>query len=237
MRFLKRNELAPYVIVNGRHGLRFAADPFSVMDHDIVGTGAYEPEISALLVSLLHSGDVFWDVGANTGPHSMTVKKLLPDVDIVAFEPVPLVFSRLRQNATLNRLDIQMLCVALGRQRHYGTLSVMETGNTGLSSFRPWDDAEYSSTLRCWCDTGDDLVAAGFTSPNVVKIDVEGYELEALEGMRGILETSSLRAMVVESHPSRLGGEGDIGRLLQAVGMRVDRALDERNYLLVRNET
>ena len=94
-----------------------------------------------------------------------------------------------------------MLCIALGRERHYGTLSVMETVNTGLSSFRPLDDVDYSSTLRCWCDTGDDLVAAGFASPNVVKIDVEGYELEALEGMRGILETSSLRAVVVESDP------------------------------------
>ncbi|MDX6689273.1 MAG: hypothetical protein QOG15_730 [Solirubrobacteraceae bacterium] len=184
----------------GLDGLEWEADPLDWMDQQILKTGSYEPEIAEHLVERMRSGDVFWDIGANAGVHTLRVKAARPDIAVIAFEPSPSQYTRLRHNATINDLDIAAYCVALAAQRGYQRLSVVDIGNSGLNSLKPRDGVSYSGSFRCWCDTGDDLVSAGAESPSVMKIDVEGAEDEVFAGMPRTLASRRLRHIVFESN-------------------------------------
>jgi FkbM family methyltransferase len=165
------------------NGLRWEADPLDWMDEQVIRHGTYEPEITGLLVDLLPEGGCLWDVGANAGVHSLSVKAQRPDVQVVAFEPSPAEFLRLLRNAEVNRLEVAAYCIALADGRGYQQLSVVAQGNSGHNSLLPWREITYSSTLPVWCDTGDDLINEGVRPPDVLKVDVEGAEPAVFAGM------------------------------------------------------
>jgi FkbM family methyltransferase len=173
------------------------------MDQQVLKTGTYEPEITARLLAALRPSDVFWDVGANAGIHTVTVKANRPDVHVVAFEPSPTQFVRLRHNARINRIEVTPYCVALARERGYLPIYLQDNGNSGLNSLTTRPGISYSSSFPCWCDTGDDLLRQGTPEPNVMKIDVEGNEEDVLLGCSAILTRSALRAVVFESKHGR----------------------------------
>lgn len=179
--------------------LAWEADPLDWMDQQILTTGSYEPEIARHLVSLMRPGDVFWDIGANAGVHALRVKAACPDVAVVAFEPSPKQYARFRHNAAINCLEVNAYCVALAARRGYQQLSVVDVGNSGLNSLAPRPRAAYSGSFPCWCDTADEVVAAGERPPSVMKIDVEGTEEAVLAGMSHILASNRLRHIVFES--------------------------------------
>jgi len=180
-------------------GLAWEADPLDWMDQQILATGSYEPELARHLIQTMCPGDVFWDVGANAGVHALRVKAARPDVHVIGFEPSPSQYARFRINAALNHLEITAYCVALADRRSYRPLSVVDIGNSGLNSLRPWNGASYSGSFPCWCDTADDLVEAGVASPSVMKIDVEGGEDDVFAGMPRTLAGDRLRQIVFES--------------------------------------
>lgn len=206
-------------------GLAFYADPRSMIDLAVLVDGTYEPHILRTLVDQIPPNGVLWDVGANTGVHAIGVKHRRPDVTVVAIEANPITFARLHHNVRAAQVDVDVRLVALADQTGYRPLSVIDRGNTGLTSLRPWDDITYDSTITVWCDTGDGLAAAGTPSPDVVKIDVEGFESEVLDGMSRLLD--SLSAIVVEARP-------EVAARLDAIGYSVSRLDDSNNYLAVR---
>lgn len=206
------------------NGMRWEADPLDWMDQRVLSTGTYEPEITALLLSHLLPGDVLWDVGANAGVHSLSVKRAMPKVTVVAFEPSPVQYARLAHNAALNGLEVTALCVALSDARRYASFSVVDVGNGGHNSLVPWPDVAYSRTFPAWCDTGDDIVRMqAAPSPTVLKVDVEGGEAAVFAGMKAILATASLRAIVFEAPADLLGGRHPVAETLQRAGLRIAR--------------
>ena len=182
------------------HGLTFYADPASTIDIEILRHGVFEPHIREALLDLLGDGGVLWDVGANTGVHALEIKHLAPNVHVVAFEPSPVTFARLYCNARANGLEIDMWCLALADRPSYPPLSVVDEGNTGLASLRPWPGAKYGARLSVRAERGDDLIALRVApSPTVIKIDVEGFEEEVLAGLDATLDSPRLRGVVLES--------------------------------------
>jgi len=180
-------------------GLVWEADPLDWMDQQILTTGSYEPELARHLVDVIRADDVFWDVGANVGVHALRAKAAHPDVEVLAFEPSPRQYARLRHNAAINGLEVTAYCVALAARRGYQQLSVVDIGNSGLNSLRPRAATTYSDSFPCWCDTADEVVAAGAQPPTVMKIDVEGSQDDVFAGMSLILAGTSLRHIVFES--------------------------------------
>ena len=76
--------------------------------------------------------------------------------------------------------------------------------------------------MRVRTERGDTFLAAGREAPAVIKIDVEGFEGEVLDGMGSVLGLPSLRAVCVEVHFGTLNERGKpneptrIVRLLEA---------------------
>jgi FkbM family methyltransferase len=166
-------------------GLRFDAGQYTSR----FASGEYERPVQDALAALVRQGDVCYDVGANLGFFSVLNGRLVGPAGIVyAFEPVPGNASVIERNARLNRQEnIKVMRTALCRADGKGELLLARhVGGAVLKSAgSPPDPAGSIAVETASLDT---LVGHHrIRPPNVVKIDVEGAEMEVLQGMEGVL--------------------------------------------------
>lgn len=165
--------------------------------------------------SLMHAAEnasIFWDIGANIGLFSLSAAHLYDHVQVYAFEPELLNYDRLVDNVKhIGFSDRIVTCrIALGAQR--GRVVLQRQGDhTGLGGHAILADADGVDQKADFvtCETGDLLVADDqIPPPDLVKVDVEGFELQVLRGMRQVL-TEQRPKVFLELHPRRLPQFGD----------------------------
>jgi len=163
----------------------------------------WESKESDFIVNNIKEADVFIDVGANIGYFSMLAAKQKVK-KILAFEPVPKTFDMLTLNIRHNNFNdiIKAFNIALGSKEH-----VVKC----ISSLGPKNHIEYQknnihtglSTIDIKISTLDRLLKdeKEVKSVDFIKIDVEGYEYEFLQGARetiGVFKPMIL--MEIEEH-------------------------------------
>ncbi len=176
--------------------------------HHLPGHRGYEEKVKASLLAEVGEGDTVWDVGANVGLYTQMFSDWVGSRGrVVAFEPVPSCFERLRQETAeydnVTALNVGLSDVEATLPMHLdedleGTTHtfVPERGSTGNVvdlAVHPGD------TLR----QRDDLPV-----PNVLKVDVEGFELEALRGLDATLREPACRMVLCEVHFGVLEARG-----------------------------
>ncbi len=164
----------------------------------------WELETFEALGELLRPGVVFWDVGAWCGPFTLYAKAI--GATTWAFEPDPIAHAHLIDNLTLDQGPqagpVFALNVACGAAAGWTRLYTAELGNSQTTlRGQGTDNAIDVPVLRL-----DDLAAHIQPPPEVIKIDVEGMEGEALEGMLETLEEHR-PALVISLHPGYLYGK------------------------------
>lgn len=125
------------------------------------------------------------DGGANSGQFARAALETFPEAAVVAVEPLPDLAETLRQNlADCARARVET--TALGSAS--GTLRFYRTGySLASSALRPLD-AEGITEVEVPVARLDDLVDAGtLARPVLLKLDLQGYELEALCGAEAVL--------------------------------------------------
>jgi FkbM family methyltransferase len=151
------------------------------------------------LIARLHPDDVFYDIGANIGMYSCLAADVASHV--IAFEPHPPTADRLEQNAALNSGPITVYRCALSdtegtAEFALGLNIIGSTGHTLRSEIRP--DAR---TINVETATGDQFIAdEQLPSPTVMKIDVEGAELQTLRGLQSTIDRPECRLLYCEVH-------------------------------------
>jgi FkbM family methyltransferase len=198
-------------------------------------TGWYERPFLKFLRDELQSDDTYIDVGAHIGIDAAFVAKLAPAGTVVAFEPAPDTVAVLRDS--VGRLDnVEVVPVALGDGA--GTLTLRTN-----PKWHPDDAATRSSVgagppvcqaqLLRFDDWATDL-----TRMDVIKIDVEGAELDVLKGMPQSLRRLQPRVVAVEIYPPYLAAAGtseeEIVELLADVGYSRERTIGDNAIFRLR---
>jgi FkbM family methyltransferase len=152
--------------------------------------GVNELPVQVALVDVLTPGATFLDVGANVGFFSLLAARLVgPSGMVYAIEPVPANAERIRLNSRRNRfpnVSVIEAAAAAGDGVTTLLLAAHPGGAVIASAGAPPDPA---GSLDVTTVTIDSLVASGRTRPPaVVKIDVEGAELDVLAGMATTLQ-------------------------------------------------
>lgn len=216
-------------------------DERDYLQREIYVRGAYEPEVWENLVAHVAPGDIFWDVGAHVGAVSI---KALRDPRIRAchaFEPDPVQAEALAFNLALNGNHGILHRLALSDRSEIRALYHGPLSNIGLSSLaKSTTDSMFSVT----CRSGDELVFGdGVSAPDLLKIDVEGWELHVLQGMERLLRERLPRAIVFEWAVDETGIPhddapatylGDFGYQVQRI-IRPDQHTEAReNFIALR---
>jgi len=147
--------------------------------------GTNEAHVQEALTRLLRPGDTFVDVGANVGFFSLlAARRVGAHGRVIAFEAVPTIAAALMDNVRLNDLrQIEVRPLAIGAAPGRAVLRL--TKHPGGATIASDADAqEVTETIDVEVASLDALVDDGsLPPPDVVKIDVEGSELDALVGM------------------------------------------------------
>ena len=161
-----------------------------------------EPTLEIIMRSL-RPGDVFLDIGANVGVYTVLSARAVGEAGcVLAFEPEIRRFERLQENLTLNGFrNVRPFRVALGEAEGEGRLYVkgppspsLVTPHGHLAAGAEWEVVKVVNGDEYWR-------AHVLPAPRVVKIDVEGFELSVLKGLRGLLSGPATTFLVCEIHP------------------------------------
>lgn len=170
--------------------IEFAIEEFE----DLVRASSHgEMDVLSDFGDEINEGEVVWDIGANIGSFSLV--GALSGGAVEAFEPGQDALSRLNKNAELNQVCINTHNIALSDKNGTGTLC--KSSRSGVRKLVSNGEGDNVSVRR-----GDDIDAP---QPDIVKIDVEGAELEVIRGMANTL--SNCRVCYVEFHNNISVGE------------------------------
>lgn len=174
-------------MVRTKQGFRMLLYLNDWVDQHIFATGEFEPEVVAIVSSLIKPGSCAIDIGANVGYFSLLFAQLAgPFGKVIAFEPQPDVHARLLQNLSLNpRLTVSMRSEAVSDSQGYVAFYCGSDDHSGIASLRARADA--AAVVNVTTARLDDIL--NFDNRiDLVKIDVEGAEHRVIDGMEYILD-------------------------------------------------
>lgn len=200
--------------------------------------GFHEIYMTKLFKDCLRESDIVIDVGAFIGQYTCIAAKKCVRGHVYAFEPTPESYTELRRNIHLNQFyNVTALRKAVSAKS--GEFIFYTSKGSEMSSSLHRNDENYhllSKKLLVECVSLDSYFRSSDINVNVVKIDVEGSELEVLQGMKNIINRSERLTVFIEFAPSRLSACGILAdkfyRVLDDYGFYV-YAIDEENRQLI----
>lgn len=192
-----------------------------LVEHRHIG---WNPEEYATFHREVRAGDVVLDIGANLGAYTLAFGQWVgPSGRVYAFEPAPDARAGLERHVSLNALDDRIVIRPEAVSAAPGTARFLASGASGSNRIAPGDpggDVVATTSVDAFC-------APLGLKPDVIKIDVEGAELDVLKGARATIASAGpgLR-LYVEMHPGLWPGLGlarrDIEAELDAQGLRAE---------------
>jgi FkbM family methyltransferase len=163
-----------------------------------------EKEYVLSMIDCVREDDVFLDIGSSVGLISILAALKASKGKVVSIEPDPENFVCLNINYGLNNItDNIALQLAVGYEK--SSMELYSRGSNDLSpSLRKVNGI--NETINIQVESVDDLIKSGtIPFPTIIKIDIEGAEMMALQGMKELLNSESKpRIIFIEIHPNFL---------------------------------
>src|SRR5579864_2765429 len=167
----------------------------------------YDAPVADLLRKLIQPGWVCLDVGANVGVYVLQLARWsAPDGYVVAFEPNPEARQTLHKHVELNglqrRVRIEPFAVA---EKSHAKATLFRAGADGMSRLGEANQALAGTAVPLEVDvvTLDDYCSSHGLKPNIIVIDIEGFEIAALSSARRLIEDRGKDLeIIVEMHPN-----------------------------------
>lgn len=176
-----------------RGGVRWQLDLTEGIDFSIYLLGAFEPSTVRAYSRIITPGTTIVDVGANVGAHTLFLARLCgASGRVIAFEPTQYAFNKLRRNVELNpdiagRVSCQqvMLVATANSAVEQAIYSSWPLQNSVNSELHAEHKGRLMATAGATAETLDGaLQRLGVHKVAFVKLDVDGYEAEVLEGAK-----------------------------------------------------
>jgi FkbM family methyltransferase len=172
----------------------------SANDIYLTGCKSHDSELrlSKFIIKQLNKGDTFVDVGAHFGFYSLLAANLVGiEGKVFAFEPTKNSFNILKNN-TFGRNNVEVFNMALSHNEDDLIFYEFPIFYSEYNSFNNqqyvneyWYQSNQPKESVVKCITGDNYFIKNSITPKIIKIDVEGAELEVLKGCADFLENYS----------------------------------------------
>jgi FkbM family methyltransferase len=200
-------------VVSREEGIR-ASSPFNFelflpsWDPGLLGSllkgRIFEPLLARLLFRLIRPGDIVIDGGAHVGFYTIVAARALGGTGkVVAFEPDHRNFALLQHNIVLNGCRDVVVAEqkALTNQTGDSVLWTSDEVST-RASLIPDENQREASHHVAGVSLDDYVARSGISNLSLIKLDLEGGEVAALEGMRSTIRTADY--LIFELNEARL---------------------------------
>lgn len=190
--------------------LRLSIDDISFLLHpqgsiaEEVWMGSLQEEKAILfMLRIIQPQTIFIDVGANVGLYALAAAQKIHSENIYALEPCEGTFCVLRKNIRLNQIpNIKAFPIALGDYSGEAQLYINSRNKEGLNTLgkpsHPCCRIVGKETVPIM--TLDEFVEGqGISRVDVMKVDVEGAELQVFRGGRNLLQREDAPLILYES--------------------------------------
>lgn len=191
-------------------GARLRCLSTDILQAYILYFGVWEPNLTAFLQRRLQPGDVFVDVGANIGYFSLLAsRRVSPHGSVVAIEASPSIYRALLGALGLNGVDnVRAVNVAAGRESALVDVYLANNQNLGATSTMRSRGRALEARVRSE-PLATILRKDELSRARIVKIDVEGAEVDVLQGILSDMSAFPQNTeFVVEMSPAAIRAQG-----------------------------
>ena len=205
------------------HG-SFHIDPVSLLGIALTQRGEHEPAMIATLQRYLSAGATFVDLGANEGYFTVLAARLCGAKGrVLAIEPQRRLLGVIDHNLRLNGLEgVQVVNAAISDKPGAATVYLTASTNTGGSGLHHHSKYPLPSEEVTALTLEQVLDQQGLATVDLMKVDIEGFEYEALLGSPRVFEQRRVKALALELHEAILAHRGkqagDITAMLERAG-------------------
>ena len=207
----------------------------SVVSERLLAEGVWEPYVTQVFEKYAGGKNLVLDIGAHIGYYSLVGSlRVGKQGRVIAFEPSEYNAGLLRNTLGENGItNVKVEQKAVGARTGEGKI-FLDVENRGDN--RTYDCGELRQTRRVKIVALDDYFLRYKGVIDLVKIDIQGYELQALRGMMGLLSKKRISVIISELWPEGLAMAGGDWReyvlLLRKYGFKL-RQIDEEHERLV----
>jgi FkbM family methyltransferase len=155
------------------------------------------PLLVLVIKKHLTPGDTFVDIGANIGQHSLFASQVVGSSGkVISFEPIPRIYEQFKKSVDFNNFkNIDVYNLGCGSKQE--ELEIFSAANAGASSII--DSSRDTDKEKIRLVTADSILEK-YEKVSFIKIDVEGYEYFALQGLEKTIKKYRPK-MLIEYSP------------------------------------
>lgn len=188
----------------------FYVDIASCLGYPLFKYGVYESGMLEVLKTYLKPGNIFVDLGTNEGYFTVIASQIVGNNGkVISVEPQSRLQLIIKANLELNKCEnvtvLQAIILDAPKMASMYISTDMNTGSTSLvktSRFTLPKEEIQGLTLT------EVFQQQGITTCDLLKVDIEGYEYEAILGSRELFTSHRVKAIALELHPNHLAKRG-----------------------------
>jgi FkbM family methyltransferase len=220
---LKRALMVKRIVVDTPYG-KFWVDPASTFGRQLCRHGTYESGMLKTIEKHLPPGGVFFDLGANEGYFTVIgAMRCGAAGRVVAVEPQVRLLGVIDENLLLNGVTwAKVENVAVNDRPGQVTIHLAANTNSGSSGLHRSTNYRLPTQEVTAKTLYQVLAEVGMEQVDLMKVDIEGFEYEAILGSPEVFRERRVRALALEIHPTLLANRSkdahEITKLLDSCG-------------------